>query len=54
MRIGRSIIIPFILTMGVAGSAAVGSGMSAAAAATTAAHAPVHAKVGVTPTYYHT
>jgi hypothetical protein len=54
MRIGRSIIVPFILTLGVAGSAVAGSGMSIAAAATTSAHAPVHYKVAVSQSYYHT
>jgi hypothetical protein len=54
MRIGRAIIIPFILTMGVAGAAVAGSGMSAAAAATTAAHAPAHATTTINPAYVHT
>lgn len=53
MRIGRSIIIPFILTMGVAGSAVAGSGMSVPAAATTAAHAPGHLQTTGSKGYYH-
>ena len=51
MRIGRAIIIPFILTMGVAGSAVVGAAMPVAAAATTAAHAP---HIALSQSYYHT
>jgi hypothetical protein len=54
MRIGRAIIIPFILTMGISGAAVAGSVMPAAAAATTVAHAPANPSVALSQGYYHT
>jgi hypothetical protein len=54
MRIGRAIIIPAILALGVGGSVLAGSAMSAAAG-----HAPsVHVQTVAAPTghdiFYHT
>jgi hypothetical protein len=53
MRIGRSIIIPAILALGVAGSAVAGPGMSVAAAATTSAHVHHMAIPKTSYGYYH-
>jgi len=53
MRIGRRIIIPAILALGVAGSALVGAEISAAAAHASSAGAHVSA-VSISPdTFYH-
>jgi hypothetical protein len=51
MRIGRSIIIPAILALGVAGAALSGPGMSVAAAASAPAH--VHFRPAVSDAFYH-
>jgi hypothetical protein len=51
MRIGRSIIIPAILALGVAGSALSVPAMSVAAAASAPAH--VHFRPAVSGVYYH-
>jgi hypothetical protein len=54
MRIGRAIIVPAIVALGVAGSALVGSAMPAAAASVP--NAPVQHVVWITPgtnMYHH-
>jgi hypothetical protein len=51
MRIGRSIIIPAILALGMAGAALSGPGMSVAAAASASPH--VHFAVASSAAYYH-
>jgi hypothetical protein len=51
MRIGRSIIIPAILALGMAGAVLSGPGMSVAAAAS-APH--VHFRPALHSVYYHT
>lgn len=53
MRIGRAIIIPAILALGVAGSALVGSAMPAVAVAAPIAHAHVSDISPGTNMYHH-
>ena len=52
MRIGRAILIPAILVLGVAGSILPGSAMSAAAGRAPSAHARVTA-VSASPNVYY-
>lgn len=54
MRIGRTLIIPAILALGVAGSILSGSAMSAAAAHAPSVHVQVIAASVGHDTYYHT
>ncbi len=53
MRIGRPIIIPAILTLGIAGSALAGSAMASAAAYAPTVHVQASATAGGTDVYYH-
>ena len=53
MRIGRSVIIPAILALAVAGSALAGAEISAAVAHTPSAPAHVSAVSNSPNTYYH-
>jgi hypothetical protein len=52
MRIGRAIIIPAILALGVAGSTLAGSAMATAAGHAHAVHAQTHA-ASIPHVYYH-
>jgi hypothetical protein len=54
MRIGRAIIIPAILALGVAGSLLTGSAMSAAAAHQATVNVHVAALTARPDTFYHT
>jgi hypothetical protein len=54
MRIGRAIIIPAMLALGVAGSLLTGPAMSAAAGHDTSAHLPAAAVCASPNTLYHT
>ena len=54
MRIGRAIIIPAILALGVAGSVLAGAEMSAAAASTPSVHVQQVTAASAAPgTFYH-
>jgi hypothetical protein len=54
MRIGRAIIIPAVLALGVAGSVLSGAAMSAATGHAPGVHVQVAAASGSHKTYYHT
>lgn len=53
MRIGRAIIIPAILALGVTGSVLSGAGMAAAAGHAPSAHVLATASSAAPQTYYH-
>lgn len=53
MRIGRAIIIPAILALGVAGSVLTASGMSAAAGHAPRVHVEAAASSATTDVFYH-
>ena len=53
MRIGRDLIIPAILALGVAGSLLTGSAMSAAAGSAASVHVQVAATSAHLDTFYH-
>lgn len=54
MRIGRTIVIPALLALGVTGSALSGSVMTAAAGHAPSAHVLAVASSAAPGTYYHT
>ena len=54
MRIGRAIIIPIVLALGVAGSALAGSAVSVVAASAPAVHAQATATPAISNIYLHT
>ncbi len=53
MRIGRTILIPAILTLSVAGSILAGSAISSASAHAPSVHVQASASVGSTDVFYH-
>ncbi len=54
MRIGRALIIPAILALGLAGSAMAGSAMVAAAGHAPSVHVQATTASAHSNTYYHT
>jgi hypothetical protein len=53
MRVGRAIIIPAILALGVAGSALSGAGIAVAAGHAPSAHVQAVAASAAPATFYH-
>ncbi len=53
MRVGRAILIPAILALGVAGPVLAGSGISVAAGHAPSAHVLVTASSTTVDTYHH-
>lgn len=53
MRIGRTIVLPAILTLGIAGASLAGAAMPAAAAQVSAAHGQAQGAVVLPWTYCH-